>query len=205
MIVKFPNKKTLYVACSKKCGTTSATSIMGYPRAEAHMARQMKHVLEKYNEWWKSVGRYPYSINEVNYKFAIIRNPVERLVSCFKDRVLLKNRNNIKAEVHRWGDFIHNLDYLRNHPSYTDIKRHSLPQVEILGTDVSFFDNVYNTKEISDRFLVDVSEISDIQIPPTKTKISAGVKQDINVKPDHIKIIKDYYSDDYKYWGNYFQ
>jgi hypothetical protein len=205
MIVKFPNQATLYVACSKKCGTTSATSIMGYPRAGTHMARQMKSVLRKHDEWWKSVARAPYTLDEVDYKYALVRDPVRRLVSCFKDRVLLKNRNNIRDEVDNWEDFINNLDYFRTQPHYTDIRRHSLPQVVVLGKDVELFDDVYKTNEISTRFLTDVSRIAGTEIKPIKTKVSAPITQEIKVTDAHAKIIKDYYSDDYTYWGDYFQ
>jgi hypothetical protein len=203
MIVKFPNSKTLYVACSKKCGTTSATSIMGYPRAQSHMARQMKTVLNQYNEWWKTVSRSPYELAEMDYKYAIVRDPVNRIVSCFKDRVLLKNRNNIKSEVDNWEDFINNLDYFRN--KYVDLKRHSLPQVNVIKKDPSFYDKIYLTQNISTKFLKDVSVIAQCEIPPIQTKTSRKVPQNFTVTEEHINIIKDYYSDDYTYWGDYFQ
>ena len=203
MIVQFPNKKTLYVACSKKCGTTSATSIMGYPRAQSHMARQMKTVLNQHGEWWKTVPRSPHKLNEIDYKYAIVRDPVNRIVSCFKDRVLLKNRNNIKNEVDNWEDFINNLDYFRN--KFIDLKRHSLPQVNVIKKDPSFYDEIYTTQEISNKFLNNISEIAECKIPPIQTKTSHKIPQNFIVTEKHVEIIKDYYSDDYSYWGDYFQ
>jgi hypothetical protein len=204
MIVKFPNQKTLYVACSKKVGSTSVTSILGFPRAQRHLARQMKHVLGKHDEWWKTLPRSPYSsLDELDYKYALVRDPVQRVVSCFKDRVMLKNRNNIKKEVNNWEDFINNLDYLRE--KYIDLKRHSLPQVVVLKKDPSFYDNIYLTQEIGTRFLDDVSKISECKIRPTQTKTTSQVNVLVNVTKEHVDIIKDYYSDDYTYWGDYFQ
>jgi len=202
MIVKFPNQKILYVACSKKVGSTSVTSILGFPRAKKHMARQMKHVLA-HDEWWKTPARSPYKLTEVDYRYALVRDPVQRIVSCFKDRVMLKNRGNIKSEVDNWEDFITNLDYFRE--KYIDLKRHSLPQVVVLKKDPSFYDNVYLTQEIGTRFLNDVSDISECKIIPIQTKTSSQVKVSVNVTKEHIDIIRDYYSDDYTYWGNYFQ
>jgi len=204
MIVKFPNQKTLFVACSKKCGTTSITSILGYPRLGRHAARQMKHELVPRKEWFKTLNRSPYTLEDMDYTIAVVRDPVRRLASCFLDRVLLKNRNNIKAEVDNWEDFINNLEYFRDKPEYTDLRRHSFPQVMILGTDTSRYDKIFKTSDIGNSLVNYIGKIANYNIIPIQTKVSSPVKQELNITEEHKKIIRDYYSDDYTYWSNYF-
>jgi hypothetical protein len=117
--------------------------------------------------------------------------------------VLLKNINNARNEVDNWDDFINNLEYFRE--KYADIKLHSGLQIARIGTNPSLYDNVYNTSEISGRFLQDVIKIAGVEIPPIQTKHSKSVRVDIKPTAEQIAFIKDFYSDDYKYWGPYFQ
>lgn len=204
MIVKFPNNKLLFVACSKKCGTTSITSILGYPRVGKHAARQMKKILVPHQEWFKTLDRSPYQLTDIENKIAVVRDPVRRLSSCFLDRVLLKNRNNIRNEVNNWEDFINNLEYFRSKEEYTDLRRHSFPQVLVIGKDVTLYNKVFKTSEIGNQLVSYVGALANCKIPPIQTKVSSPVKQEIVITEQHRKIIKDYYSDDYTYWGNYF-
>jgi len=203
MIIKFPNQRTLNIECTRKCGTTSAFSIIAFPRVGKHKARSGKPVLKEHNEWWKTISASPYTLDTVDFNFAIVRDPVSRIVSCFKDRVMLKNNHNSRSEIQTWDNFIYNLEYFRN--KYHEINLHSVPQCEKLGKNPSLYNNVYNTKEIGTRFIEDVSNIAEVTIPTIRTKNSDAVTVEINVTDDQVKIIEDFYSDDYKYWGDYFQ
>ena len=204
MIVKFPNNKILYVRCSAKCGTTSATSIIGYPRAKQHLGRQMKHILREYNEWWPREDVYPYNINNVDYNVAIIRDPIERLISCYRDRIIYKNRDNVKEHVTSWNFFVNNLQELRN--TYNDVYLHTNPQTSTTGTDTSVFNNVFLTKNISTEFVNYISKISESVVTASHTKRTDNLTfEEFEVTPEHIGIIKKFYKTDYKVWKNYFQ
>lgn len=204
MIVKFPNKKTLYVRCSTKCGTTSATSIIGYPRSQQYLGRQMKHKLREYNEWWPREELYPHDINKIDYNVAIIRNPVERLISCYKDRIVYKNRNNIRDYVSSWDFFVTNLDDIRN--KYQDIYLHTTPQTNLTGKDTSIFDRIFLTKQISTEFVKYISKISETNVQHVHAKRTDNIVfEEFEITKTHIDIIKNFYKLDYKVWNNYFQ
>ena len=79
-------------------------------------------------------GKYAFQIINVDYKSCIVREPLERFISAYKNRVLF----------HKDKDF-------KNHPVNELIEKlengniennHFLPQCYFLGNDLSYFDIV---------------------------------------------------------------
>lgn len=200
MIVKFPNEKVVMVKIGLKCGTTSVYSMLVYPRL-----RTLEHtiydgeekILTPLNEYWSTKKECPFKIN---YKIAIVRDPVQRFYSLYKQRVLNKNLQDSKPN---WEEFVNNFKNIVR-PSQ-DLWGHSRPQYLTLGKDPSIYDYVFKTSEI-DKFGKLVIKISDLDMdmPNIHYNKSLNFGKIMWITPDHTKKIKEYYTTDYKYWGDYF-
>ena len=200
-VVQLPNKKILEITVSNKCGITTAISVMCYPLLGKHKARGSSRELLQQNLWAKSLA---YSIwQQPDYKICIVRDPVKRIASCYADRVLIKNRENVKQEVYSWDIFLTNLAEWQD--KYRDIRKHTYTQVSTIGKDPSIYDEIFTTEQLSTTFLDYMETISGVKIPPTIAKDSRNLKETFSVSDSHIDMIKEYYKEDYEYWGSYFQ
>jgi hypothetical protein len=90
-------------------------------------------------------------------KFTIIRDPIDRVLSAYKNRVLyyreLETADFSKYGLPRWlpkkpdiNTFIKYLDYYRKIPT---IGHHTRHQRVFLGPDLAFFDRIFTMQELS--------------------------------------------------------
>ena len=91
-------------------------------------------------------------------KFAVVRHPVERLLSCYRSRVVrYKELSSSYIEQHcpelpakpdpTFEEFVYNLDvYRRIHT----IKHHTDPIVDWLGHDPNFYEKIYKFHELAE-------------------------------------------------------
>jgi len=198
VVVKFPNNKVVSVSVMNKCGTSTVFATLGYPRIQTTI-RNISRELRPRNEYWESNNDCPYNID---YNIAIVRDPVDRMYSVYKQRILSRNWENIKDDVISWDMYVRDFPRIKN--QYKDIEIHTIPQVDRHGTDPSKFDFIYNTTELGSEFIPRISKISNVDIPTTiHFKKTRDPQEDII--DEHRQLIKEYFADDYKYWGNYFQ
>lgn len=143
-------------------------------------------------------------------RFAIIRDPVERLVSAWRNRVryhqeLSEGKVNLRTlkelglpENPDLDTFVDNLDKYRTVKA--SIKTHTDPIVDFLGFDASFYHLVFtmNQSDIIEKFLYSVSGVKD-SIGRHQTGGPSASITDL----DQIRIgkIREYYSDDYRVFG----
>jgi hypothetical protein len=186
-LVKFENGKVLQVEVPHKCGSTT-------------VFRMFSHLQEAYGaEYWKISQQSPYH-GQADYAVAIVRDPVERMKSCYWDRIVNRGK---AGEQYSWDYFVSNLNQIREQAS--DIKIHTLPHTWRLGNDPDFYNEIVNTAELSKRIPKIIQKLSGIAVAPVKAKRSANSKgKDTPINAEHKKLIKEYFKDDYALYGNYF-
>lgn len=203
-VVVFPNNTAIRVRCPNKSGISTVTDILGYPFFNDFRARGGRSELIKDKVWFKEVDDPEVDSLDIKTNIAIIREPVSRLASCYADRVLKKNRNGSRDSIPSWDYFVRNLEEIQN--TYKDLFIHGRTQIHWLGTDPAFYDYIFNTKQLSVEFANIISEVSGVRIPTTShRKSSRGLSKSFEITNEHRAIIKEFYADEYKYWGDYFQ
>lgn len=186
-LLRFKNEKILQIEVPHKCGSTT-------------IFRMFQHLAETHElDYWKISQQSPY-YGQADYCIGIVRNPVERMKSCYWDRIVSRGK---AGEQFSWDYFVNNLPKIREQAS--DIKIHTLPLTWRLGNDPKVYNEIISTSEISKRIPSVVRELSGIKIEPVTAKRSANSKgKDTPVTDTHKQKIKDYFADDYNLYGEYF-
>jgi len=194
--MKFNYKnKTVIVNLSHKTGVSTMINLLSYPITKYFGSKsQVRKKLD--TEFYTLENKF----DDADLKVAIVRDPIERIKSCYKDRIVVKNRDNLKDKIKSFTDFCNNFEKL--YKEEYQIKLHSYPQVEALGTNPNYYDIIVNTKEINSKFKPKLEKLLDEKIPETKLNVSHS--HDVTVKENEIEYFKDFYKDDYKYYGEYF-
>ena len=134
--------------------------------------------------------------NEV--RFCIVRDPVERFISSYFNRVIGTNGANLDIS---FDEFVIDFDYY--FWKYRDIEVHFKQQVYNYGYNPKLYTNIYNLKQMPDikRMLENYAgPLPDLHLNKTDNKL----KQQL-VLTDTIKnLIKKRYAIDYEVYGQYF-
>ena len=163
-----------------------------------------------YKEW-----RSNDEFSEINksdiFIFAIVRNPLSRFLSSYKNRVLiaddigvdnLASKKCVKAGLPIKPDintFVQNLSfYQENCPS---ILHHTLPQVSFLGHNPNFYSKIYPINKVDSELWEDLSKIVGEEIAtPQKENQGAGSWLVIDqLTSENLAKIQDLYSADYDF------
>ena len=136
----------------------------------------------------------PFDKAESNYKCCIVRNPLKRFISTYKNRILFHRDKNFRLFS---IDMI--LDKLESN-SFDN--RHFLPQAYFLGNDLKYY-SFYSSFENINFFKDGVNSFfgKDIKFP----KIQVGGNQiRINISAIQVKRVKKIYEVDYDLLSNHF-
>ncbi len=89
------------------------------------------------------------------FRFTVVRDPVDRLLSVYSDRVM--KREELRASPRLRGSglpprpdidvFFQNLDGYKNHASV--IKHHVMKQSVFIGMNLGYFDRIYTTDDLA--------------------------------------------------------
>lgn len=127
---------------------------------------------------------------KIDYLYAVIRNPLDRFKSAYKDRILVKN-------IDKFPDT--SLDYaLYNIKNVnTDFGKHARPQTEWLGKDVKVFDKVFDTYNLNLEFKPLIESLSGITIPEVKENSTAHANVKVELNKKQKEFVDNFYKDDY--------
>jgi len=145
--------------------------------------------------------------------FCIVRDPVDRLISCYNNRVLRYKVLNQAALSEAGIQAPANPDpnqFVKNLAQYKkigDIKHHTLPLIHFLGSEPNFYSDIFNLKSL-DR----AETILNRCFGEHKTKLLHLQKTDKNIQYSFketfdkatIKNIENIYEQDYNVFGKYF-
>ena len=138
-------------------------------------------------------GKYEFQIISVDYKSCIVREPLERFISAYKNRVLF----------HKDKDFYnHSINEVIEKLESGNIEnKHFLPQSFFLGNDLSYFDIVgilSNIKPIEDKINSFFGQIRNLP------RLQTGEKElELNLSIDQRRKIRKIYSDDFELLSKY--
>ena len=148
------------------------------------------------------------------WTFAVIRNPMQRLISCYKNRVRTgrgkKQLNNQRAKVQAMGlsveptfdEFVTSLDAYRELSG--DIRWHSDPLVNFLGNDAGFFDRIYTLNEL-DQLYADLNAKCDA-VPQLEHLQRRGKNVVVDLVADDMKNkIRAFYARDYDIFSDHLE
>jgi hypothetical protein len=187
-----------------KCGGTS-TKLMcleaagvdwkSTPGAEWDVKfSERKNSQRDFHIWRRGLQTNKWQGSPPDYKFTIIRDPVERLKSAFTNRVLFYNFTKQKT----WDEFVEKWPSVH----HSDISHHTRPICSWLGRNPSAYTHVFTLDQM-DEVAELLSTISGKKIATMKRQDGGSEhKKYIRVTEKHLKKIQDYYKDDYKYWYN---
>ncbi len=154
---------------------------------------------------FKKLDHHPKSI-----KIAVVRNPVDRMVSAYCNRIL--HHNDLlkhQDELHRRGLVVQPsfTDFILNLAAYREVSKiirdHTDPQVVYLGEDVTYFDLILNIKDL--KHLPQTLSIPELALP-RKQDNGSEYKQQVMAEIDQAVLtrIKQFNQKDYAVFGNFF-
>ena len=162
-------------------------------------------------EQWNSLNFFR-EIDRFNtFIFAVVRDPLSRLISCYKNRVLFHDDigKDIRAckkckeaglpEKPDINTFAQNLAFYQD--ICQSIDHHSRPQVDFLGKDPNFYSKVYPIQKINSELWDDLNNITGEQMLAPEKKLQTGgskiatdqLTSEISAKIKHL------YTTDYKF------
>lgn len=167
-----------------------------------------------YDDWSTSELLHDADRNLELFRFCIVRDPIQRVLSCYKNRIIhhkdLSKPYDLKHIVaHNLLEspsleyFVDHIEsYVRNIPA---IHHHISPMERYLGNDLSFYSNIYDISEIDSELIPKLESIFCQTIPLKKEQKSNSAMYLEDLKEDIKNKIKLFYETDYKLFGNYFK
>jgi len=181
------NGVSLAYHATPKCGCTSVKAMILESLGESVEGGEDEAILEIH----KSIGSPPFKKFKADFRFCVVRDPVQRFVSGYSNRVL--HFGDI-PEV-GFDEFVENFShYYRTYPR---IKHHFLPQVFFIGKRPEYFTNIF--------WINEMEEIRDFLSTISKREIILGPRQSggSDRKPipteGQIQFILDFYKQDLKF------
>ena len=184
---KTSNKKLTYYPCPKNANTSAKMFFAKHLNIDKHFLflgdkiPQIEQTPDQYKGKQNIIGiipsKQPFEKINVDIKCCIVRDPIKRFISAYRNRILY--HRDIQFKDHS-VDMI--LEKLENNNFEN---RHFLPQVYFLGEDLSYY-TFWSTKEEISFFAEKVNDFfsrkinfpkiqtggSDIKIKLTKSQIS---------------------------------
>ncbi len=197
---KITNKKLVYYPVKKNANTSAKLFLLKHLGLEEKFFfneddipryKLTEKIVKKYRNRNNLIGflpsAIPFRIVEADYRCCIVREPVKRFISAFKNRIL----------YHRDKEFYnHSLDQVIEKLENNLIEnKHFLPQSYSLGSDLSYYTHIGKTNNVIN-FVNGVNDFfQQLKVFP---KLQTGGKEfNVSLKNEQIKKIKKIYDSDY--------
>lgn len=188
-----------------KCGSRTVLGwliLKQYPYAIVSNSEWF-HESRQYREYREMQGMNE-AVNYIDFliRFCIVRDPVDRFMSAFTNRVLFHKRiPNINPNI-TFDEFFDTLEERINTPQYDNFKKHVEPLTYFLGKDPTFYNYIFNIREIS-KVKDLIEKIYGVTLPNLHLQKSGNIEKP---KPSahQIEWIKNRYKMDYEVYGNWF-
>ena len=202
--ITYDNGNKLLVGCSNKSGSSTAIAMLAYPLLGEIKYRNERRPLMAQGKWRECnlLQIQSVALKDFPVRIAIIRDPVERFISAYKDRVQQRNKDNTRDWIPDFNFFLENIQQIRK--KSRDIKNHTQPQTKSLGTSADFYTEVIMTAEINTKLKLRIEEVSQIENVPTPREKNSDRIAPVIPSSKQIDKIKKLFRDDYTVWGEYF-
>ena len=131
--------------------------------------------------------KQPFRKIKVDYKCCLVRNPLERFISAFKNRILF--HKDIAFMEHSIDKILEKLE------NNLFENKHFLPQNYFLGNSLNYF-SFYSDVENNKIFVEKVNDFFEKKIKFPRLQVG-GSKNNIELKKYQINRLKKIYEDDY--------
>ena len=145
--------------------------------------------------------------------FCIVRDPIDRIISCYNNRVLrykvltqdALSEAGIRAPANPDpNQFIKNL---HQYKKINDIKHHTLPLIHFLGSESNFYDEIFNLNSLKEAETTLKRHFSKqnanlLHLQKTNQNIQNSSKNAFDKTT--IKHIESIYEEDYNIYGDFF-
>jgi len=158
-------------------------------------------------------SQQPYELMQSLHRICIVRDPVDRIMSCYTNRVLRYrvlsedaiSELNLSAPANPdLNQFIQNLSVYK---AIGDIKHHTLPLIHFLGSNSDYYHEIFNLRSLkeAERSLKRHFGQSQLALPHLQ-RTDQITSTDRQEKPSarSMEIIKKLYKQDYQIYGKYF-
>ena len=206
-MIKLEKHKLLFVNAPKCAGTSLKFMLYDYldeSRRESEVHIGNRFSAQKFDaKVIKKCKNY--------YKFCVVRDPVDKLISCYNNRVIDKK---ILLKRHRY--FLKGLSptptfdvFLQKLHLYQqaspDIMWHSRKLVFFLGNNANIYDDIFSISEVNTRLIpiLEKKLKSKLKRPVKNQTICKMVKKN-NLSNKQIKKIEQWYRKDYETYGRFF-
>ncbi|SMO66824.1 sulfotransferase family 2 domain-containing protein [Fodinibius sediminis] len=142
------------------------------------------------------------------FRFALVRDPVRRLLSCYRNRVVdLKDLHASRRALERMqlpvepdlNTFVLNLEHYRQ--ASKSIDHHSRPQSQFLGGTLSYLDNIYTLDEMPELVKMLRAYKPDLELRRRKTGGTRVILADLSAEA--LDYALQFYHEDYKLLDRY--
>ena len=210
-----PGQKLIYIPIPKNACTSIKHALHEIEFGKTFNASQNEYSrFKSHHDYYNKRSDAFTGINELQnktgyFRFTVVRDPVERLLSCYRNRVVdLGDLKSSKSALISKGlppepDLNTFIRYLKRYRKINkSIEHHSRPQSRFLGGTLRYFDRVYPMEQLDLLF----DKLTDFYPGLTIRKHkSGGTKVNFNkLSENSLQEIIDFYKEDYKLLSKYY-
>ena len=195
---KTTNKKLIYYPCPKNANTSAKMFFAKHLNVDKHFLflgdeiPQIEQTPDHYGGKQNIIGiipsKQPFKKINVDIKCCIVRDPIKRFISAYKNRILYHRDIQFKD---------HSIDMILEKLEINNFEnKHFLPQVYFLGEDLNYY-TFWSTTEDLSFFVEQVNDFFSRKINFPKIQTGGG---DIKIKltKSQISKIEKIYAKDFK-------